>query len=186
MFTLIPWTEDLDLDEFYIEAARRGFDNNSSQKKMIDCLRNEKDWAAWILYQDNCAIGSVAAHSFDIMGPKSYRICVRTCLFVEARPKKSLATKYGILEHQNATAQFFIPKCIEWAGEDKNLYITSNENSSGSQKLMHNIAIPLLKSIGVVDKVKEMMYRNTLQTIWKLNTNTFLQQLRSYPRWLYE
>ena len=185
MFTLIPWTEDLDLDEFYAEAARRGFDNNSSQKKMIDCLRNEKEWAAWILYQDNKAIGSVAAHSFDnIMGPNSYRICVRTCILPHERKYKAvISARRAIAEHQNLTSQFFIPKCVEWAGEDKNLYITSNENSSGSQRLVHTIFFPTLAKTGVMTKVGDVFYRGSDQTVWQLNTEQFLKELVIAPKW---
>ena len=184
MFTLIPWTEDLDLDEFYAEAARRGFDNNSSQKKMIDCLKNEKEWAAWILYQDKKAMGSVAAHSFDIMGPNSYRICVRTCILPHERTYKAvISARRAIAEHQNLTSQYFIPQCIEWAGKDKNLYITSNENSSGSQKLVHTIFFPTLAKTGVMTRIGDIFYRGTDQTVWQLNTEQFLKELEIAPKW---
>jgi len=42
MYKIIPWSEDLDLSNFYAEADRRGFVNNASQKAMIDCFRNER------------------------------------------------------------------------------------------------------------------------------------------------
>ena len=185
MFTLIPWTEDLNLDEFYAEAARRGFDNNSSQKKMINCLRNEKEWAAWILYQNNLAMGSVAAHSFDnVMGPNSYRICVRTCVLPHDREYKAIiSAKRAIAEHQNITSQFFIPKCIEWAGRENNLYITSNENSSGSQRMVHTIFFPTLAKKGIMTKIKDVFYRGTDQTVWQINTEEFLKDLNIYPIW---
>jgi len=185
MFTLIPWTKDLDLDEFYAEAARRGFDNNSSQKKMIDCLKNENEWAAWILYQDNKAMGSVAAHSFDnVMGPNSYRICVRTCILPHERKYKAvISARRAIEEHQNLTSQFFIPKCVEWAGEDKNLYITSNENNSGSQRLVHTIFFPTLAKTGVMTKIGDVFYRGSDQTVWQLNTEQFLKELAVSPKW---
>lgn len=183
---LIPWSEDLNLDEFYAEAARRGFDNNSSQKKMIDCLRNEREWAAWILYQDDNAIGSVAAHSFDdIMGPDSYRICVRTCVLPHTRRSNGVDTaRNAIAKHQNVTSQFFIPKCIEWAGEDKNLYITSNENSAGSQRMVHTIFFPTLAKTGVMKRVTDVFYRGTNQTVWQINVEQFLKELELYPRWI--
>jgi len=69
MHKTIEWSQDLDLTEFYSEATHRGFINNSSQKTMIDCFRNEREWNAWILYKNNRAIGSVAAHSFDDVVP---------------------------------------------------------------------------------------------------------------------
>ena len=185
MLKLIPWTEDLDLDEFYAEAARRGFLNNSSQKKMIDCLRNENDWAAWILYQGNKPIGSVAAHTFDnVMGPNSYRICVRNCILPHDRKYKAvISAKRAIAEHQNLTSQYFIPQCIKWAGEDKNLYITSNENSDGSQRLVHTIFFPTLAKTGVMTRIGDIHYRSTDQTVWQLNTKQFLEELAAAPKW---
>lgn len=152
---------------------------------MIDCLRNEKEWAAWILYQDNKAMGSVAAHSFDnIMGPNSYRICVRTCILPHERKYKAvISAKRAIAEHQNLTSQYFIPQCIKWAGEDKNLYITSNENSSGSQKMVHTIFFPTLAKTGIMEKVGDVFYRGTDQTVWKLNTKQFLEELKTAPKW---
>jgi len=44
MFNLVEWTPQLDLTEFYAEATSRGFVNNSSQKAMIDCFNNEREW----------------------------------------------------------------------------------------------------------------------------------------------
>ena len=185
MFKLVPWNENLNLDEFYAEAARRGFDNNSSQKKMVDCLKNEEKWAGWVLYQDNKAMGYVAAHSFDnIMGPDSYRICVRTCILPHDRKYKAvISAKKAIAEHQNLTSQYFIPQCINWAGKDKNLYITSNENSAGSQKLVHTIFFPTLAKTGVMERKCDVHYRGTNQTVWKLNAKQFLEELSKSPKW---
>lgn len=185
VYSIVPWTADLDLTEFYAEATQRGFDNNSSQKKMIDCLRNEKEWAAWILYQNTHAVGSVAAHSFDdVMGEGSYRICVRTCSFAEAAPRKSMITvKRLISEHQNLTSQFFIPQCIEWCKNKDKLYITSNESKVGTQRLVHSIYFPTLVKSGVMSRVKDVFYRNTHQTVWQLNTDKFWKELNKYPRW---
>lgn len=182
MFKLIPWSTNLNLDEFYAEAARRGFDNNSSQKKMIDCLRNEKEWAAWILYLNDKAIGSVAAHSFDdVMGPNSYRICVRTCVL--HRNKQLITNKKFTEEHQHISAQFYFPVCINWAGENNRVYITSNNSSVGSQRLVHNIYMPTLSKKGLAEKVKDTFYRNTFQTVWEVNGLKFLEDLKNYPRW---
>jgi hypothetical protein len=37
MFTVVEWTENLDLTEFYKLASIKDFANNSNQKIMIDC-----------------------------------------------------------------------------------------------------------------------------------------------------
>jgi hypothetical protein len=126
MYAVVNWTEDLDLTEFYAEAEQRGFANNASQKAMIDCFCNETEWAAWILYQNDKAVGSVAAHSFTAMGPNAYRVLARTCTFGTARQNGGLITPRKLIaEHQNLTDQFLLPKCIEWAGHGK-MYATSN------------------------------------------------------------
>jgi hypothetical protein len=43
MFKIVPWSIDLDLTEFYKGAAARGFENNSTQKMLVDCFQKE-DW----------------------------------------------------------------------------------------------------------------------------------------------
>lgn len=183
MFKLIDWSEDLDLDQFYETAEKKGFYNNSSQKALIDCFLNEREKQVWILYYNEKAVGSVAAHSLDIL-PNAYRICARTCVFTDQLPFTQLRSlNYTCQQHQNITAQFFIPKCIEWAGRDKNLYITSHPSDIGTQRLVHNIYCPALEKIGTLTKEAEIDYRGHLQTFWKLNVDVFYQQLDRLPRW---
>lgn len=184
MFKLIKWRENLNLDSFYQQAARRGFVNNSSQKVMIDCFRNEQEWNAWILYKDSHAVGSVAAHSFDaVMGPGSYRVLTRVCSFAEVRLNRGLTTpKRLVAEHQNLTDQFFLPQCIEWAGR-KNLYATSNNSKEASQRLVHKYYFPTLQELGIVEQVGQIHYRHTDQTVWKINVDRFEENLNKYPRW---
>lgn len=185
MYKLVDWTPDLDLTEFYKEASERGFANNSSQKAMIDCFRNEKLWKAWILFQDNKAIGSVVAHSFDdVMGYGSFRVLARTCTFGTARPNGGLITpKKLIAEHQNLTDQFLLPACISWTGTE-NIYATSNDSRVASQRLVHRHYFPTLEKIGIVERVKEVNYRYTDQTVWKIYGDRFLENLKRYPRWI--
>lgn len=183
MYKVKRWTEELDLTAFYAEASRRGFLNNSSQAAMIDCFRNEKEWAAWILYQEDKAVGSVVAHTFDLMGPDAYRVLSRTCTFGTARPHSGLITsKRLIAEHQNLTDQFLLPACIEWAGKE-NIYATSNDSPHASQRLVHRHYFPTLEKIGTVTKVGEVEYRGHWQTIWKINADVLYEQLAKFPRW---
>ena len=62
MHKMVQWNKDLDLANFYSEAGKRGFVNNASQKVMIDCFHNEREWNAWILYNDDKAIGLSLIH----------------------------------------------------------------------------------------------------------------------------
>jgi len=183
MYSLVKWNPKLDLTEFYAEAERRGFVNNSSQKMLVDSLTKEREWCVWILYYNNKAVGSVGAHSLPELGPNAYRICTRTCVFTDLLPYHQLrALTYTIKQHQNITAQFFIPACIEWA-KDSDLYISSHPSDVGTQRLVHKIYCPALVETGALERTCELEYRGHLQTFWKLNVDVFYQQLNQLPRW---
>jgi len=187
MFKVIPWSKDLDLSQFYADASARGFLNNSSQKSLVDAFNNEQEKQVWILYYNHRPIGSVAAHSFDqVMGPNSYRIAARTCVFtdcIEGTYGNALRTISVITKHQNPTAQFLIPACIEWAPKGANLYITSNQSPVGTQRRVHNIFGPALERQGVMKNVKEVHYRGIDQTVWQFYPDRFLEEINKYPRW---
>mgnify|MGYP003682320157 FL=1 len=185
MYKIVEWNENLDLSEFYLEATRRGFINNSSQKAMIDCFRNEREWNAWVLYENDRVIGSVAAHSFDDVMPGGYRILTRVCTFAESRKDKGLITpKRLVAEHQNLTDQFLLPQCIEWAGNKGRMFATSNASKEASQRLVHSYYFPTLAKLGIVEKIKDVHYRHTDQTVWEIHTDKFFENLERYPRWI--
>jgi hypothetical protein len=186
MFKLVEWNESLDLSDFYTEAFRRGFVNNSSQKAMIDCFKNERDWNAWILYENERAIGSVAAHSFDDVVPSGYRILTRVCTFAEGRKDKGLITpKRLVAEHQNLTDQFLLPQCLDWVGTKGRVFATSNKSKEASQRLVHSYYFPTLEKIGVVSKyIDNVHYRHTDQTVWEIHPDKFYANLERYPRWV--
>lgn len=182
-YTIKPFSEDLDLTEFYSTAKEKGFDNNASQQMLVDSLAKEKEWCVWILYYNNKAIGSVGAHSFPEMGNNAYRVAARTCVFTDMLPTNTLRTRNQIVTHQHVTSQFLIPVCIDWAPNGSNLYITSNENSAGTQRLVHRIFGPAMEETGQMKRVTEMHYRGTYQTIWQLFPDKFYEELKKYPRW---
>jgi hypothetical protein len=186
MHEVIKWTAELDLTAFYAETTRRGFINNSSQKAMVDCFQHEHDYAVWMLYENNRAIGSVAAHSFDrVMGPGSYRVLTRVCTFAESRKDKGLITpKRLVAEHQNLTDQFLLPTCINWVNGRGNMYATSNASIVASQRLVHSYYFPTLAKLGIVEKIKDVYYRHTEQTVWQIHPDKFLENLERYPRWI--
>lgn len=186
MHKLVEWSRDLELSDFYAEASRRGFVNNSSQKTMIDCFYNEREWNAWILYDEDRAVGSVISHSFDdVMGPNTYRVLTRVCTFAESRRDKGLITpKRLIAEHQNLTDQFLLPKCIEWVDARGRIFATSNESKEASQRLVHRHYFPTLEKIGITKEIKKVYYRNTNQTVWEVYPEKFYENLYRYPRWI--
>ena len=182
-YKLVPYSESIDLTEFYLEAESRGFKNNSSKKMLVDSVSTERLSRVWILYYNNEIVGTTAAHSFDEMGPNCFRIAVRSCAFTDRMPVKRLRTRTGIVEHQHVSPQFFMTAGIEWAGKDKNFYITSNKNSWGTQQRVHRTWAPILAKTGCLENCGEMFYRGTEQTIWKVNVQVFYQQLDQYGRW---
>jgi len=186
MYKIIPWSSDLNLTAFYAEAGRRGFDNNSSQRVLVDCFSNETHKQVWILYYNDEAVGSVAAHSFPEMGDNAYRIATRTCVFTDKLPGtygQGLRTLSVITEHQNPTAQFLIPACINWVPSDADLYITSNESIVGTHRRVHRTFGPALEKLGQMKRIKEMEYRGTIQTIWQFFPDKFLKELERFPKW---
>jgi hypothetical protein len=171
MYKIVAWTPELDLAEFYAEAKSRGFVNNASQKAMIDCFRNEREWCVWILYYNNKAVGSVGAHSID----EGYRICARTCVLSGLLPLNTLRTRNQIATHQHVTAQYLMPACIEWAKDP--MYITSHPSEVGTQRLVHTVWGPTLEKSGVLTRAFEKEYRGHVQTFWKVNDSVFMEQL---------
>ena len=175
MYSVIPWTEDLDLTDFYAEAGKRGFVNNASKQAMIDCFKNEVSWRVWILYYNDRAVGSVAAHSMK----EGYRICARTCVLTHLLPTNTLRTRNQIITHQHVTAQYLMPACIEWVPPWEDLYITSHLSEVGTQRLVHTVWGPSLEKTGVLTRAFEKEYRGHVQTFWKLNVEVFLNQLNN-------
>jgi hypothetical protein len=183
MYKIVPFSDDLDLEEFYTKALAKGYENNSSRFWLKDCFRNEVESETWILYYKDKAVGSVAAHSFLEIGDNAYRIAARTCVLTDEIDTPTLRTRNQIITHQHATGQFLIPACIEWAGRENNLYITSNKLEAGSQRLVHNIYFPAMEKSGQVENCGEIEYRGATQTVWKLNVERFYAELNKYPRW---
>lgn len=183
MYSLVPWSQALDLSDFYQKARIKGYVNNASQQMLVDCFDKEISKQVWILFFNKRPVGTVAAHSIDIEEEHSFRIAARTCVLTDELPIDHIRTKNGILHHQNIAAQFFIPACIEWAGKENNLYITSNESDEGSQRLVHRIFCPLLEQKGILIFTGNRFYRGHLQSFWKLDVDKFYLDLNRYKRW---
>jgi hypothetical protein len=140
MYKLLEYNSALDLSTFYAEADKRGYENNNSQKAMFDCFRNEKSWAGWVLEYNHEYVGGVCAHSFDdVMGPNSYRILARTCVFTEKTHKPWPYTRKNSIENQQCVAaQIYIPMALAWAGQGSRLFATSNGNEVGNKRRENN------------------------------------------------
>lgn len=182
---MVPWSANLDLADFYLECERRGLHNNSSKAALVDGVLKYPHSQLWILYHNGIAAGSAGAHNLDMFGPNAYRICVRTCVLTDrAGITRVRNLRNGIKQHQHITAQFFIPTCIEWAGKDKDLFISSHRSAEASHRSIHEICMPALEEVGVAENFGEYYYRGHEQTFWKINVGEFYAQLDMYPRWL--
>jgi hypothetical protein len=184
-FKLIPYSDNLDLSEFYSIAKNKGFVNNSTKKMLVDSLSNEEKFQVWMLMWDGRVIGSSAAHTFPEMGADSFRIACRICTFTDCLPKEyqMVRTRDTIRYHQTTTQQFFQPAGINWAGIGKNYYVTTNKNTDGTQRLVHSIVAPTLESVGVYTRITDMMYRGTIQTVWRVNADVYFDQLKKVKSW---
>ena len=184
-FKLVPYSDKLNLETFYHTADQKGFVNNSTKKMLVDSLSKEDRYQVWMLLWNGKVIGPTAAHSFPEMGPDSYRIACRICTFTNELPKEyqMVRTRETIKTHQTTTQQFFQPAGIMWAGFNKNYYVTTNENAEGTQRLVHSIVAPTLESTGVYTKVKELNYRGTQQTVWRVNADVYFKQLQQVKAW---
>ena len=184
-YKIVEWTPDLDLSDFYAEATRRGFENNHSQKAMFDCFRNEREWKGWMLEYNGRYVGGVCAHSFDdVMGPGSYRILARTCVFTDLTHRPHFYTKNtSIVGQQCAAAQFYVPVTLQHFGLDKKFYATSNANPVGNQQRVNRLWFPVQERLGRFKLAKTQFYRGCEQNIWELNTQEWCSSIATYEQW---
>jgi hypothetical protein len=184
-YKLIEYTPELDLSEFYGEAEKRGFENNHSQKSMFDCFRNEREWKGWMLEYNGRYVGGVCAHSFDdVMGPNTYRILARTCVFTDFTHRPSFYTKStSIIGQQCAAAQFYVPIALQHFGVDNKFYATSNANPVGNQQRVNRLWFPVQEKLERFKLVKTQFYRGCNQNIWELNVANWCSSIATYDQW---
>jgi hypothetical protein len=184
MFRIHEYSDSLNLDKFYRTATERKFYNNNSKERLIDTFKHLDFWKVWIVYYNEIAVGSVAAHSLEELGilGDAYRIGARLCSFDNLiGERKTLRTANTVLaKHQSLTSQLLVPICIDYLGKDKDLYLSTNENEIGTQRLVHRIACPIWRKIGVLSDPIELEYRSTIQSFWRVNTEEFYHQMETY------
>lgn len=186
MYKIQEYQRNIDLSSFYQRCLEKGFMNNASPKRLIDTFEKQKFFKLWILFYKDTPVGSTVAHDFDeVMGENSYRICARTCVLSDMLPIKHIRTKDGIINHQNVCSQIFIPVILRSLPLHSRCYITSSDKDEASMKQVNGIWAKLLSRQGVLEPVKDIFYRGANQTVWQLNTESFLAQLEQHPRWEY-
>jgi len=183
MFKVVPWSSDLELSQFYNDAAQRGFINNSSEEQMINCLKDEQRWNTWIVYFRGRAVASSGAHSLGFM--PGYRICARTCVLTDLIGINISLARKTITKHQMITPQIFMPTAIEWAGKGEDIYITTHDTDVAGHKKVHTTYMPMLEKQGTFTRYADIEYRGKLQTFWRVNVDVLYQQLEDNVRWPY-
>jgi hypothetical protein len=63
------------------------------------------------------------------------------------------------------------------------LFITSNENEVGTQRLVHKIFGPAMEETGQMKRIKDVFYRGTNQTVWEIFPVRFYEELNKHPKW---
>lgn len=171
-----------DLSEFFKGANARGFHNNSSKEMLIDYIAKYEDNTLFLLYYKNKIVGTSVSHSLKglgLLGKNAYRIAARTCLLPHDNIDR-IYTYNQIKTHQGPAPQMLIPVCIEHIGKDKPLYISSNENETGSQQVVHRLYCPLMRKIGVLEDPIEVEYKGSFQCFWRVNVEEYYKQLEQY------
>ena len=185
MLRLIEFDEDLDLSFFYEQCKKEGLKNNSSQDRIWDIFKSYDKHMTWILYNDELPVGSTVAHSFDDYEKGSFRIMATTCILSKYSTFRTTYGKMGYLNgfkrHFHPSSRFFVPKCIEWCGINSKMYITTHPEKTGQMKKVHSLIMQLWKGMKLVERVDDIDYRGSLQTVWKFNAKEFLKQLDKYP-----
>ena len=85
MFEIKLYNSDIDLSEFFIEAEKKKFYNNSSHEILIDYIQKYEDAKMWCLLYNGKVVGTVVAHKLQelgILGKDAYRIgCSYMCAY---------------------------------------------------------------------------------------------------------
>ena len=186
MFEIKLYNSDIDLSEFFIEAEKKKFYNNSIHEILIDYIQKYEDAKMWCLLYNGKVVGTVVAHKLQelgILGKDAYRIGARTCVLTHLIGKsrvKSLKGKRDI--HYSHASQFLLPACIEGVGRDKPLYLSTHTGNVGSQNKVHNFWAKHFHKANILQRPIELEYKGTFQTFWKVNVDEFYKTL-AVSRW---
>jgi hypothetical protein len=179
-----------DLTEFFAEAHKKGFYNNSSLDMLYKYIDNKEETKMWLLSNNDRYVGTIVSHSLNelgILGKGAWRICARICVLshlIEG-PRKHLTLRNELRNatpHDHVGGQFLIPACIEYVGRDKPLFISTNDSAVGKQRAVHKYWAPAWNKLGFLDDPFEIEYRGKFQKFWKFNVNNYYAQM-SKERW---
>jgi hypothetical protein len=179
-----------DLTEFFIEAERRRFYNNSNADMLLKSLENEIDANLFLLYNAERIIGCVVSHKLqglEILGSPAYRIGARICVLSHLVQGHRLHNTMRNLRnaprpHDHPSAQFLIPACIEHCGRDANMYISTHPSPIAKQRAVHTRWAPEWRKQGFLEDPIELEYRGTIQSFWKFKVDNYYKEMQD-ERW---
>lgn len=174
MYKVINWHKDLNLDSFYQKSLLKGYTNNVSQKTMIDDLRTEEVWKGFVLYKSFSPIGFTSLHSIYDIDPCGYRILCRTALI---ESPERVISRDSVKKHKHLTSRYLAPACLN--SVEGNYYISTNNSKEASQRLVHNIFMPIWREMGIAEDVIRTKYRGHDQTFWLINKQKFFDSLET-------
>jgi hypothetical protein len=171
------------IEEFCLNAAKAGFENNSSIEKMkfnglYDLVEPAEFWG---LIHKNKLITVSGSHKWQYENTFSLR-----CLFRSATLPEYAGVIPGISKNHMNSLPFSIllPYQINQGIKQgiKDFYITtsnSEHDASGKMKRTHG-ALCLLAKRGLVDFESDEVIYNTSQTKWKINLKSYYVALQSF------
>jgi hypothetical protein len=172
-----------DLSNFFAEAKKRKFYNNSSKEMLIDYLSKYEDSKLFLLYYDNEIVGTSVSHSLKelgILGNDAYRIAARTCVLNnKIGGERVLAVRnYRHSPMNHWTSQMLTPACMYHVGLDRPMYISTNTSEIGSQSKVHKIWSNIMFEQGYLKDPIELEYRGLFQTFWRVDVDFYLKKLQ--------
>ena len=189
MWKIETYNGSQDLTEWYAAAESKKYYNNSSPEMLLSFLETEDDARLFLLYYKDKIVANVAAHrlsSLGILGKNAYRIAARICVVHDLidgqRQFKTLRSVKHHINHDHIAAQFLFPACIEFAGRNNPLYISTHASKTASQRSVHERWAPYWQSIGLLKDPIELEYRGSFQSFWKLDVEYFYSTLKD-QRW---
>ena len=175
-----------DLSNFYLEAEKKGFYNNSSPEMLIGYIEKYNDATLHLLYFKNLIVGTVVSHrlkELNILGKDAHRIAARTCVLTHLIDNwKSGLKRYNDLVWNNPTAQFLIPACINYVGKENPMYISTHTGGVGKQNAVHRVWTKAQVNAGILTDPIELEYKGSFQTFWKFNVDTF-EEIINANKW---
>lgn len=179
MFELELYNGSQDLTDFYIEAEKRGYTNNSSHAMLIDYIAKYEDAKLILFKNNNRIIGTAVTHSLremGILGSNAYRIAARTCVLTNLieGPRKHLSLRrIKDVPHDHPASQFLIPACLKALPDNSVPYITTHTGGVGKQNAVHNLWAKVWQDKGLLKDPIEMEYKGSFQTFWRVDIEHF-------------